>query len=194
PFFLRDRLGRTGAIAATAFLAFSPTILYYSRFIRHDIYQISFMLLLVVATFRYFSDQRDRYLYIAAATVSLLFSDKEDSYFLLAILLLFLLALSGRDVLDVILRGTRAITPATDLLILIGTLILPLFAAAPYFFLQKSAQGTIDLVFAGGFALLFGAGLLVGFRWNRRVWTWSAVAFWSIFIVLYTTFFSNPNG
>src|SRR5438093_8820084 len=65
PFFLRDRLGRTGAIAASAFLALSPTILYYSRFIRHDIYQITFMLVLVVATFRYLSDQRDRYLYIA---------------------------------------------------------------------------------------------------------------------------------
>src|SRR5207237_1885491 len=122
------------------------------------------------------------------------FSDKEDSYFLLAILLLFLLALSRRDVVGVLLRGTKAVTPATDVLILLGTLILPLFSAAPYFFLQKSAQGSIDLVFAIAFTLLFGAGLIVGFRWNRRVWTWSAVAFWSIFIVLYTTFFSNPNG
>src|SRR5215472_4225687 len=40
PYFLRDRLGRTGAIAASALLALSPSILYYSRFIRHDIYQI----------------------------------------------------------------------------------------------------------------------------------------------------------
>ena len=43
PYFLRDRLGRTGAIVTAALLAISPTILYYSRFIRHDIYQIFFM-------------------------------------------------------------------------------------------------------------------------------------------------------
>src|SRR5579859_7868279 len=60
PWFLRDRIGRTGAVAAAVLLAISPTILYYSRFIRHDIYQITFMMLLVLATFRYLSDRRNR--------------------------------------------------------------------------------------------------------------------------------------
>ncbi len=79
PYFLRDRLGRTGAILTAALIAFSPTILYYSRFIRHDIYQIFFMLALVVATFRYLSDRKDLYLYFAAGATGLAFADKEDT-------------------------------------------------------------------------------------------------------------------
>src|SRR5581483_11297690 len=58
PYFIRDRIGRTGAVVAAALLTISPTILYYSRFIRHDIYQIFFFTVLVVATFRYLSDVR----------------------------------------------------------------------------------------------------------------------------------------
>ena len=194
PYFVRDRLGRTGAIASAALLAVSPTILYYSRFIRHDIYQIFFMMLLVIATFRYFSEQKDRFLYLAVVATSLAFSDKEDTYFLMAILLLFLLALSREDAFSVILQGKPAQVPATDLLVLLGTLILPLFAAVPYFALRGKPQSTIDLVFAVTFAVLFVAGAVVGFRWNRKVWLTSAITFWAIFILLYTTFLSNPNG
>ncbi len=194
PYLLRDRLGRTGAVVASALLAISPTILYYSRFIRHDIYQIFFMMLLVVGTFRYLSDRKNRWLYLAVAATSLAFADKEDSYFLLAIVLTFLLALSRWDVIDVITLGRKAASSATDVLILLGTLILPLFSAVPYFFLQHAPQSTIDAVFAVTFGALFGAGMIVGVRWNRPVWIRSAIVFWSIFVVLYTTFFSNPAG
>src|SRR5579884_1458201 len=105
PYFLRDRLGRTGAVVASALLAVSPTILYYSRFIRHDIYQIFFMLLLVIATFRYFAEKKNVYLYLAVVATTLGFCDKEDTYFLMAILLSFYLLVGGRDVFDVILKG-----------------------------------------------------------------------------------------
>src|SRR5579875_724117 len=194
PYFLRDRLGRTGAVVAAALIAVSPTILYYSRFIRHDIYQIFFMLVLVIATFRYLSKRTTGYLYLAVATTSLAFSNKEDTYFLMAILLSFLLALSRDDLLAVIIHGRASTRPATDLLVLIGTLILPLFAALPYFFLRGSAETTISIVFAASFIVLFGAGLIVGMRWNRPIWIRSAIAFWAIFLLLYTTFLSNPNG
>ncbi|MBX6771435.1 MAG: TIGR03663 family protein [Chloroflexi bacterium] len=194
PYFLRDRLGRTGAVIAAALIAVSPTILYYSRFIRHDIYQIFFMLVLVIATFRYLSKRTTGYLYLAVATTSLAFSNKEDTYFLMAILLSFLLALSRDDLLAVIIQGRASTRPATDLLVLIGTLILPLFAALPYFFLRGAAETTISIVFAVSFIVLFGAGLIVGMRWNRPIWIRSAIIFWGIFLVLYTTFFSNPYG
>ncbi|MGH2461963.1 MAG: flippase activity-associated protein Agl23 [Chloroflexota bacterium] len=194
PYLLRDRLGRTGAIVAAALIAFSPSILYYSRFIRHDIYQIFFMMLLVVATFRYFSARARGFLYLAVVATSLAFSDKEDTYFLMAILLTFLLIVSRQDVIEVILKGKEALSPATDLLILLGTLILPMFAAVPYFFLQHAPQQAIDVVFAISFAVLFTVGMVVGLRWNRTIWTRSAIIYWSIFVVLYTTFFSNPGG
>src|SRR5579883_1931141 len=94
PYFLRHRIGRIGAMVASALLVISPTILYYSRFIRHDIYQITFMMALVVVVFLFLDSPRAGYLYGAAALVSLLFSDKEDTYFLMAILLSFMLWLS----------------------------------------------------------------------------------------------------
>src|SRR5579883_1214103 len=180
PYFLRDRIGRTGAVVGAALIAVSPSILYYSRFIRHDIYQIFFMMLLVIATFRYFTARANGSLYLAVVATSLGFSDKEDTYFLMAILLSFFLILSREDVLNVILKVKAASSPATDLLILLGTLILPLFAALPYFFLQHAPQSTIDLVFAISFAVLFTGGMVVGLRWNRVVWTRSAIVFWSI--------------
>jgi uncharacterized protein (TIGR03663 family) len=194
PYFLRDRLGRTGAIVTAALLAISPSILYYSRFIRHDVYQIFFMMLLVIAVFRYMSDRTNVWLYVAAVTTSLAFADKEDSYFLLAIVLIFLLALSYRDAFDVIIYRRPAAHPATDMLVLLGTLILPLFSAVPYFVVKNLPQQSIDLVFAVTFAILFAIGAIIGIRWNRQVWIRSAIAFWVIMMLLYTTFLSNPNG
>ncbi len=194
PYFLRDRLGRTGAILTSALLTFSPTILYYSRFIRHDIYQIFFMLVLVVAIFRFLSQPRDFYLYVAVGAMSLAFADKEDTYFLMAILLTFLLAISRQDIIDVIVRGLKSTSPATDMLVLLGSLILPLFTAVTYVVMKTQVEGTIDAVFALTFAVLFGIGAVIGVRWNRPVWIRSAILFWGIFVVLYTTFFSNIPG
>ncbi len=194
PYFLRDKLGRTGAIVAAALITISPSILYYSRFIRHDIYQIFFMMLLVIATFRYLAVQKNKYLYLAVVTTTLAFCNKEDTYFLMAIMLLFYLAVSRQDVFNVILWGKKAQNPATDLLILLGTLILPMFSALPYFALRGGNQVTINIVFAVSFTVLFVAGAVVGLRWNRDFWTKSAIIFWTIFILLYTTFLSNPAG
>jgi len=78
--------------------------------------------------------------------------------------------------------------------VLLGTLILPLFSAVPYFATKDMAQGTIDIVFALSFAILFLIGAAIGIRWNQGVWIRSAIAFWSIFFLLYTTFLSNPAG
>src|SRR3990172_5348075 len=56
PRLLKPWLGRIGALAASALLLISPYILYYSRYIRHDILVIVWMLLAVVAIFRYLTD------------------------------------------------------------------------------------------------------------------------------------------
>ena len=52
PAALRGRLGKSGALATAALLAFSPTLLYYSRFAREDIYFVAFTLALVVCMWR----------------------------------------------------------------------------------------------------------------------------------------------
>ncbi|HYW90352.1 MAG TPA: flippase activity-associated protein Agl23, partial [Chloroflexota bacterium] len=53
PYFLRHELGRAGAIAASLLFVISPAFLYFSRFIRHDIYVDAFTMLMVIGAFRY---------------------------------------------------------------------------------------------------------------------------------------------
>ena len=48
PLLLRKRLGPVGTLAAVALIAFSPTLVYYSRFFREDIYMAGFTLLGVI--------------------------------------------------------------------------------------------------------------------------------------------------
>src|SRR5579883_92251 len=47
PYFLRDRIGRTGAVVGAALIAVSPSILYYSRFIRSRVAPALFGTILV---------------------------------------------------------------------------------------------------------------------------------------------------
>lgn len=90
PILIRSHLGRTGALAGTALIAFSPTLLYYSRFAREDIYAAVFTLGLVICLWRYIAEQKPRYLYGAAALLALAFATKETAFITAAILLLFL--------------------------------------------------------------------------------------------------------
>jgi len=58
PYLLRDQLGRVGAFAAAAALAFGPSYLYYSRFAREDIYIACITLALLAVTFRFLARPR----------------------------------------------------------------------------------------------------------------------------------------
>ena len=80
PFLLRHELGRAGAIAAAAIFVVSPAFLYFSRFIRHDIYVDVFTLLMVIAVFRYLATGRINWFYTACVSAALLYATKEDFY------------------------------------------------------------------------------------------------------------------
>ncbi len=81
PYLLRNQLGRAGALATAAMLALSPALLYFSRFGRNDIIMAVLSLGLFISLWRYCETARNRYLYIAAALLALLFSSKETAYF-----------------------------------------------------------------------------------------------------------------
>ena len=80
PFFLRHELGRAGAIAASLLFVVSPAFLYFSRFIRHDIYVDAFTLLMVIGVFRYLATGNRSWFYTACVSAALLFATKEDFY------------------------------------------------------------------------------------------------------------------
>ena len=90
PFFFRDRLGRLGALFTSILLAFSPALLYFSRFSRNDILMAVWALGLVICMWRYIDEGKNRYIYFAAGLLALAFASKETSYLITALLGLFL--------------------------------------------------------------------------------------------------------
>jgi hypothetical protein len=90
PLLLRPWLGKIGAFAAAAFIAFSPSILYYSRFIRDDPFVILFTLMLFVSVFRYRLTRHEGWLYLGAASLMLAFTSLEVEFIIAAIVLLYL--------------------------------------------------------------------------------------------------------
>lgn len=93
PYLLRRWLGRKGALVASFFLLISPSILYYSRYVRHDIPAMLWSLVVIFGIFSYLRDGRRRWLFVMAAGVSLLFASKEVSFIYSAINGLFLVGL-----------------------------------------------------------------------------------------------------
>ena len=95
PLFFRSRLGRLGALFTSVMLAFSPALLYFSRFARNDILMAVWALGLVICMWRYIDadskgEGKNRYIYIAAALLALAFASKETAYLITALLGLFL--------------------------------------------------------------------------------------------------------
>ncbi|MDP9370316.1 MAG: TIGR03663 family protein [Chloroflexota bacterium] len=79
PFLLRGplHLGRWGALAASALFLISPSFLYYSRYIRHDIYTIVGTFLLFICIVRYIERPERRWLVTGGAAIGLLLTNHE---------------------------------------------------------------------------------------------------------------------
>ena len=110
PFLLRRQLGTTGAFIAAGLLAVSPTLLYFSRFARNDIYVAFFTLAIVIAIWRYLSERRNGWLIAIAPLLALSFAAKEVTYITVAILLVYLNILVATDLVDQ-LRASRRMRP-----------------------------------------------------------------------------------
>jgi predicted membrane-bound mannosyltransferase/sugar lactone lactonase YvrE len=84
-----------------------------------------------------------------------------------------------------------------DVLILVGTLILPTLSAFP---VKLIGWNPLDYTSTGLFrtgifvAITVAISVLIGLWWKPRTWLLNAVIFWSVFIVFYTTFFTNGSG
>ena len=91
-----------------------------------------------------------------------------------------------------------------DLLILQGTLILPLLSAIPLELLGWGVPTnvtsianltTIGILQMGSVLLVISLiAVAIGLWWNKRVWLGNAALFYAIFTVLYTTIFTNGAG
>ncbi|KPJ54268.1 MAG: hypothetical protein AMJ37_00720 [Dehalococcoidia bacterium DG_18] len=196
PFFLRRYLGRWGSLAVATLLAFSPLLLYYSRYARNDIYSAFWSLLLVVCMWRYFEERKARYLYIGAAALSLSFCTKEISYITVGIVALFLIVVAAKELVSRVRKrfDLKDLSPPAEYLILIGTLSLPLFAAFIQLIPGVELPDGLHWAKVLAVALLVIVSMIIGILWNWRRWLTSALIFYGIFTLLYTTFFTNLSG
>ncbi|MBN2488318.1 MAG: TIGR03663 family protein [Methanosarcinaceae archaeon] len=87
-FLLRKELTPRGALFSAALLAFSPSMVYYSRFFRNDMFIVFFTLAMVVGAVRYRDNitswRRIPYLLLASASLALAMTAKENAYIIFA--------------------------------------------------------------------------------------------------------------
>ncbi len=89
PLLFRRFIGRKGAAATGLLLLISPSITYYSRYIRHDVYNMLAAVLLLWAALAYVQKREDRYLTAFAVAFAFLFTTKETAYIYAAIFFSF---------------------------------------------------------------------------------------------------------
>jgi len=265
PYLLRRWLGRVGALCASFLLLISPSIAYYSRYIRHDLPVIVWVLIVILAVFAYLRDGRDKWLYLMAGGVSLSFATKEVAFIYFAIIGFFLIGLFAREALArhwgdqerlksllgiglialavgllivslaILSRGTVQAEDAAavpwwglvgvavaalsvlaglglimvgtwrdlrtfrsfDLVILLGTLCLPFLAPLPIKLLgfDPVDYTTPTIYYSGGItAVVLGISAAIGLAWSWRRWSIAAGIHYAIFLVLFTTVFTNGSG
>lgn len=99
PIFLRHHLGRLGALFAALMLTVSPVFLYFSRFIRDDIYLAFFTLALFICVIRYLETHHARFVYVGAAVLALAVASMEAAYITIFIFVTFLAVEALREYL-----------------------------------------------------------------------------------------------
>src|SRR5947209_4398748 len=80
PYLLRRYLTVPGGLLTSLMLAISPAFVYFSRFIRDDIYLACFTLLLFICLVKYLESPRPHWLYIGAAACALAMASMEAAY------------------------------------------------------------------------------------------------------------------
>ena len=250
PLLLRRRFGPAGTMAAVALLALSPTLVYYSRFFREDIYMGLFTLLSVVGLWRYMEEGRSRWLFLFAGAFAGAVLVKEGAFLTAAVLLVYLdIYMSvelARQTLNA--RGTDSrlnralltvgLTPwawvvaalwpflgpirkrmdwdelprSGDLLLLLGTLTLPLLTPLSRKYLlepsgmvekgrldwDKRLQGHVGprdaVALAGLFAVTTSMAAFAGLQWKPRIWAIAFLGCGAVYLTFMTSFWTNSDG
>jgi uncharacterized protein (TIGR03663 family) len=175
---------------------------------------ITWVLLAVIAIFRYLEHSRERDLILLSVALALMLSTMEISFIYLAIFAGFLLLLGiaryrlswtdwrSSAVFDLlILLTTLGAFFSSPIALLILNPIWGKFAGAP--FVAMDVLGSQSIQWATGVSgvrlwILFGvfalASTAIGLWWNRGRWIKFAGLFLTISLLLFTTFFTNPGG
>jgi uncharacterized protein (TIGR03663 family) len=112
PYFLRRRLGRSGALAASILLALSPSTLFFSRHLGGPIIVTACVLAVLVGFFGYLDSKQPKYAYLTAGALALSLSADPMVYTFVLIFGTFLLLLGLVDRLANVDMGWSAVLAA----------------------------------------------------------------------------------
>ncbi|MFW6074105.1 MAG: flippase activity-associated protein Agl23 [Chloroflexota bacterium] len=226
-------LGRWGAISASLLILVSPSILYYSRFIRHDIYALFATFAIAIAALRYYEKPERRWLVIAGAFTGLLFCTKEVSFIVAFIMVTFVVAVATWQAHRLLFATVVGVVIAAGVTVLaLQALGVQPFPEIPWEdpteqnirqFVIDAAQHPAVLAVTGIFGLGIVAILMISDRmrtadggWlhdvigrtppgttahtlymairDRRGMQFAFASGLSIFVILYTSLFTNVAG
>jgi len=94
PYFLRQRLGRMGALAASFLLALSPSTLFFSRYLGGEIVVAACAVAMTWGLFGYLDQRQPRHLYLVAAALGLALSAGAGTYTFVLVVVTFVLVLA----------------------------------------------------------------------------------------------------
>jgi uncharacterized protein (TIGR03663 family) len=198
----RRYLGRSGALLAAVLVLVSPTLTFYSRYLRNDMSVCLFSLLWVYGVLRCLEDRRSRWLVLVTLAMAASFLSKEVAFIFGAVAGAFCAGLflqrwrGGRE-------RWRESAPG-DLAALMLTLVLPFAGCAgvvvlgwnPFDYTTWAGQAR----YGAAVLLLFGLSLLIAWLWfgpgrGFRRWAGLMGGFWGLQVLFFTTFFTNiPFG
>ncbi|MFC2023384.1 flippase activity-associated protein Agl23, partial [Chloroflexota bacterium] len=216
PILLRRWLGKTGAILTSIFLLISPSILYYSRYIRNDVYIAVWTILLIAALFHFLRDRKRFWFYLGAVVLMLSLATKENAYIFGYIGLVFIIE-------AYLWERTR---PRSQIWLYLGSGVLAIaLMTLAYFLGRPPAEGVeaveaaesaggalkfltaIVVVVSGTIPAVLLSALIIPSRHPRRssverafrslpwqAWLVAILVMFIIYALLFTTFFTNPAG
>ena len=94
PYFLRRRLGRMGALAASFLLALSPSTLFFSRYLGGEIVVAICAMAIICGLFGYLDQRQPKHLYLVAVALGLALSAGAGTFTFIFIVVTFLLVLA----------------------------------------------------------------------------------------------------
>lgn len=213
PLLLRKELGFLPVFIFSLLLTFSPSISYFSRFARNDIFMGFILIIFVISIFKYIKYSDNKWLYTLVSIMALGFTIKETMYINVLGLLIFLFFYSFNDLKNLILGKINIsnINNFTRIFLIIFALSLPL--AAPIVSVFQSSLGVIlatpdgypgtppglpvgvGIIFSWIVSIIFlSISIFIGYYLNKKLFLNLFITFWLIFILMFTTFFISPQG
>jgi uncharacterized protein (TIGR03663 family) len=129
-------LTRSHALYAALFFAVSPCMVYFSRFLRHDIFQLFFTVLLLVSLLLYFEKGRLNYAILAAVSAACGLCLKEDMPFTLLIFFSFFLFMLIAGKIKLPDTWRRDLAYGLTAMVFIGMVCYTTFFIHPEMFIQ----------------------------------------------------------